>query len=165
MSFHEYVNQKTSSHEGEVEENVASMVIRMSALVSRPAGGRNGNGHEIAHVLNSVAICRSIAARRGLDPATDSVVVAPDDAMQTYIAKGDEVFLRHADQEWLHGRIYVLGLYGQIVIRRMFYLEGGRYRLSCDHPDKARYPDIEWSAPLGGDLVLYGPVLGRQGAV
>lgn len=85
--------------------------------------------------------------------------LANNDDMAPRIRRGDTVLLQIADGfRFESGGIYLLGINGELMMRRAFYHPSGGLKLIADNPDKQRHPDWELSKADGEALQILARV-------
>ncbi|WP_047236928.1 XRE family transcriptional regulator [Chromobacterium subtsugae] len=85
---------------------------------------------------------RGWAARYGIDASRCAVFPAPDSSMEPRLLPGDCVVIDYTRGDRItDGKIYAIGLNGEVFIKRLFKEIGGGVVIVSDNQDKIRFPD------------------------
>lgn len=132
--------------------------------------GSCGTGYMNDHVevRGSLAFKREWIASVGRKAEDLFVMYAQGDSMAYTIRDGAVVLIDHTIKEPLDGEVYAFLHDGEVYIKRFFKNFDGSWRLVCDNPDKAKYPDrsIPANEPLPfeiiGEVFWQGGVLSQR---
>ncbi len=130
------------------------------------AKGAAGNGYENGdhvEVDGSHAFRRDWLKNRGLNPAHLKVIEVSGDSMRPDLHDGDVVLIDTADKTLKDGEVYALQTPDGTRIKRVIMLTDGRIRLASDNPDKARFPNEDFTPEEASRLVVIGKKVWRGG--
>jgi phage repressor protein C with HTH and peptisase S24 domain len=135
---------------------------------SRGSCGGNASGKpdvaDIQKAVGRVYKDQAFFDRLGVKPDDVRAVIADGDSGANFIVHGDTVLIHTTQTDRLeNGLIYVLDTPDGPRIKRVFRRSDGHVILSCDNPDKVRYPDEEYTADKAASLMLIGRYIYRQG--
>lgn len=129
---------------------------------ARAAAGRNGvlsDTAVIERVLFSEAWVRRVLRR---NPGNLALLEAFGDSMEPTIADGDVIMIDVVVDDLVSGRIYVVDLSGELLVKRIQRRVNGSLLVLSDNP---RYPPEEVSAADAHHLRLVGEVVWHAHAV
>jgi len=129
---------------------------------ARAAAGRNGvlsDTAVIERVLFSEAWVRRVLRR---NPGNLALLEAFGDSMEPTIADGDVIMIDVVVDDLVSGRIYVVDLSGELLVKRIQRRVNGSILVLSDNP---RYPPEEVSAADAHHLRLVGEVVWHAHAV
>lgn len=137
-------------------------------LPSRGSCGGNTAGKpdiaELEKTIKPIIKDQAFFARFGVDPGDVFAIIADGDGGASFIVHGDTVLFRTCkDNHLVSGIIYALDTPDGPRIKRAFRRSDGHVILSCDNPDKVRYPDEDYTAAVAANLRPLGSYLYRQG--
>ncbi|MNV54741.1 HTH-type transcriptional regulator PrtR [compost metagenome] len=101
--------------------------------------------------------------RYGVKPGETLAIYADGDSMAEFIVDGDIVIFKRGVQDLVGGKIYAINTPDGLRIKRVHKRSDGTVVLASDNPNKARYPDEEYSAERAASLQFKGSFLYRQG--
>jgi transcriptional regulator with XRE-family HTH domain len=87
----------------------------------------------------------------------------PDASMEPSLMEGDIVLLDRSERGLIGGRVSAIRIESRIQFRRAFLQVDGGVTLSCDHPDKQRFPSLDVSFQQRKSLIVLGLVLFTMG--
>lgn len=96
-------------------------------------------------------------------PEETLAIYADGDSMAEFIVDGDIVIFKRGVQDLVSGKIYAIDTPDGLRIKRVHKRSDGTVVLSSDNPNKARYPDEEYSAERAENLRFKGSFVYRQG--
>lgn len=97
-------------------------------------------------------------SKKNLNPSKLVACTVTGDSMETRLYAGDTVLVNTEDNTPSDGEVFAVNYEGELVIKRLAR-NSGRWWLSSDNPDKARYPDKLCD---GDYCLLIGKVVQRQ---
>ncbi|CAM3517929.1 helix-turn-helix transcriptional regulator [Paracidovorax anthurii] len=96
--------------------------------------------------------------RRGYVPKRLLALRARGSGMEPAIHPGDVVVVDTSDTTLRDGHVFAINGFGEMLLRRV-HRDDGRWWLSCDNPDQARYPRKAWAEP---DCISIGRLVFKQ---
>lgn len=135
---------------------------------SRGSCGGNAGGkpdvEDIQKAVGAVFKDQTFFDRLGVKPDDVRAIIADGDSGANFIVHGDTVLIHTTQTDRLeNGLIYVLDTPDGPRLKRVFRRSDGHVILSCDNPDKVRYPDEDYTAEAAAGLMLIGRYIYRQG--
>lgn len=146
----------------------SDMEFEVTVLPSRGSCGGAAGGKTdvsaIAETLLPVFKDQAFFERLGVDPGDVVAIIADGDSGANFIVHGDTVFFHTTECDRIEsGAIYAFDTPDGPRIKRVHRRSDGHVILSCDNPDKVRYPDEDYTADTASNLRLIGKYLYRQG--
>jgi transcriptional regulator with XRE-family HTH domain len=137
-------------------------------LPSKGSCGGNTTGKpdvgDIQAALAPIYKDEAFFARYGVETGDVVAIIADGDSGANFIVHGDTVFFRTSQCDRLEsGLIYALDTPDGPRIKRVHRRSDGHVILSCDNPDRVRYPDEDYTAEAAENLKVLGQYLYRQG--
>lgn len=137
-------------------------------LPSKGSCGGNTSGKpdvgDIQAALLPIFKDQAFFDRFGIEPGDVVAIIADGDSGANFIMHGDTVFFCTTQCERLEsGLIYALDTPDGPRIKRVQRRSDGHVILSCDNPDKIRYPDEDYTPEAAENLKALGRYLYRQG--
>lgn len=142
--------------------------VEVDVLPSRGSCGGNTTGKpdvgDIQAAITPIFKDESFFTRFDVEPGDVKAIIADGDSGANFIVHGDTVLFRTSQCDRLEsGLIYALDTPDGPRIKRVHRRSDGHVILSCDNPDKIRYPDEEYTAEGAENLKVIGKYLYRQG--
>jgi phage repressor protein C with HTH and peptisase S24 domain len=146
----------------------SDMEFEIQLLPSKGSCGGNTAGKpdvsDIQAALLPIIKDQAFFDRFEVEPADVIALIADGDSGANFIVHGDTVLFRTSQCERLEsGLIYALDTPDGPRIKRVHRRSDGHVILSCDNPDKVRYPDEDYTAEAAENLRPLGRYLYRQG--
>lgn len=101
--------------------------------------------------------------RRATSTTNFIALYADGDSMASYIMHGDILVFDTSVRDFEESGIYLLDTPDGLRVKRVSRRTGGRIVLRSDNPDKARYPDEEYSQDEAAELTVKGKFVLRIG--
>lgn len=89
--------------------------------------------------------------RRGIDSASAMVIYAAGDSMEPIISSGDTIMFDRSRTDLVDGRLYVIEIDGEALVKRLHRRPGNRVLVQSENP---AYPAYEVAADTDGFRVL-----------
>ncbi|NIZ13938.1 LexA family transcriptional regulator [Phaeobacter sp. HF9A] len=117
-----------------------------------------GNGAEVLAETetHTYAFHQEWLTRRGLKPATLSVISVRGDSMEPELNDGDLILIDRANTDLSDGKIYAVHFSGQLFVKRIQYVPGDSVRLISSNP---HYAPIEIKNPEADGVRVVGRVV------
>ncbi|KVN83474.1 hypothetical protein WJ68_16310 [Burkholderia ubonensis] len=146
----------------------SDMEFEITVLPSKGSCGGNSGGKpdvsDIQAALLPIFKDQGFFYRFEVEPTDVIAIIADGDSGANFIMHGDTVFFRTSQCDRLEsGLIYALDTPDGPRIKRVHRRSDGHVVLSCDNPDKVRYPDEDYTAAAAENLKLIGKYFYRQG--
>lgn len=126
--------------------------------------GSCGNGKLYGDVdFSPVSLSRNIFRKYSVSPSNLIALHADGDSMSPYIVHGDILFFDTSNADFRDGGIYLIDTLDGLRVKRVNRRADGRIILRSDNPDKARFPDEEYSAEQAPSLSVKGRFVFRIG--
>lgn len=136
-------------------------VFSVSLIDARGSCGGAPRGE--SHVEEILTISTSLLLRYNAVPAETIALRADGDSMTPFIVHGDILFFDTSILKFTDGGIYLIGTPDGLRVKRVNKRADGRVILRSDSPDKARFPDEEYTSSQAADLTIGGRFLFRIG--
>lgn len=145
-----------------------ALEFQIDVVASRGSCGGGGVGKrdidEIVQALPPIIKDQAFFTSMGVEPSDVVAIVADGDAQANFIVHGDTVLICTARCDRLDsGVIYAIQTPRGLMLKRAIERADGHVILSCDNPDKDRYPSEEYTAEQAEKLIRIGRFLYRQG--
>ncbi|GLG82214.1 S24 family peptidase [Acinetobacter calcoaceticus] len=109
---------------------------------------------------DKIVLPHSFCAKNHLQPINElSIFRIKGDAMSDTLMDGDLVLIDTSDKDVISGLLYLVFLYGQKIVGRLYHYKQG-FLISSDNKD---FPDS--TVADKGDVIILGKVVFRQGLI
>lgn len=131
-------------------------------IISAKASCGSGYINDNVELLGNFAMPRQMLKKMGVSPSNAEIIFAYSWSMFPTIRNGSHVLINKADKIPQEGKIFVICLNGELVLKRLFK-QNEKWLLRSDNPDKNEFPDKslieEEFTNIYGRVVWYDNIL------